>query len=338
MVKGDTMEINATKLGASAATCSSNEASVAQLTGSAAREAGCSDEAIAQTDEKLRQILVAQGRLEDGTSLEDAVTSADYTFASNVASQVGGAELSDERRKPESDQDDVMAKAARARDWKARLAGMSHDDRVADTVECFSRRRQYAAVTKDLLVYCREERALADVEAHIRKHANYEKNHQSEHQYILFMQRTGALEEREYDSDGLLITDSMRRELFDLGATEEELEDLTVEWRYLTTDVGEEALCQDDPMRKFKKLFAAKATRKATYKRVIDFCETPRSMDEIFQFLKGDPGLEVNAQGIMGRQPSAYVSSLEDAGVLVWREGGWRLTKAGAAIMRMLAT
>lgn len=324
-------------VGGSYAFAQRNEASVAQLTADAAREAGMSEAGVAQSDERLRQILVAQGRLDECTPLEDALMPADYTFAGNVADQVGGADLSDERADRDSEQADAMAAAAQVRDWKARLAGMGFEERVDDTLECFSRRRQVTAILKDLLEYCREERTLEDAEAHIRVHANFEANRQSEHQYILFMLRTGALAENEYDSDGLLITADMRQELIDLGATDEELEDLTVEWRYLTTDVGAEALQRDDPLRKVKELFAAKATRQATYKRVIDFCETPRSMDEIFQFLKGDPGLEVNAQGIMGCQPSVYVSKLEDAGVLVWKQGGWQLSLAGKAILSAFA-
>ncbi|MBE6466489.1 hypothetical protein [Denitrobacterium detoxificans] len=311
--------------------------SVAEITATAARNAGCSEEVIAKTDARLREILVTQKRLDADTPLEDAMTTESFTFAGNVAEQVGGADLSDEHRKAQADADEAMARAARVQDWKAKLSGMSHNERVEATLECFSRRRQFTAVLKDLLEYCREERTLENAEEHIQQHEYYEKNGQSAHRYLFFMQRTGAIEEREYDCDGLPITTAMRQELLDTGATEEELEDLTAEWRYLTTDVGKEALQRDCPSLKFEKLIASKAARRATYNRVIEFCESPRSMDEIFQFLQGDPGLEVNAQGIMGCQPSAYVSHLEDAGVLVWRNGGWNLTRAGVEILKTLA-
>lgn len=229
-----------------------------------------------------------------------------------------------------------MEAAAHARDWKGHLAGMSFEQRVEATIECFGRRRSTAAIERDLLEFCRQERSVEEAEAHVSAHERFAANGMSAHQYLFFMQRTGALEEREYDSEGVLITDEMRQELRDLDCPEEEIEDLAVEWNVVTTDVGEEALKRDDPLKKAERLFAQKASRRATYNRVIRYLKEPHSMDEIFQLLQGDPGLEVNAQGVMGCQPSAYVSHLEDAGILTWN-GKWKLTKAGEVLLGTLS-
>lgn len=293
--------------------------------------------ALTPMQEKLRDILIAQGRADENADFTAIDAHLDEsTFGGRIAEQVGGADLSAEREENQSEKDKAMAEGAKVKDWKTALSEMSFNQRVEATLESMSRRPAVREIMTDLLKYCRTQRQVDEAEAWISQHRNFEKLRQSPHQYIFFMQRTGALAQTEYDSDGVLITDDMRDELRELGVPEEEIEDMEVEWRVQTTDVGEEALRQSDPKDKIRKLLGEKLSRRATYDKVISFCEQPRSMEEIFQYLQGDPGLEVNAQGIMQCQPSAYVSHLEEAGALVWDKGGWRLTKEGAQLLKTI--
>lgn len=275
--------------------------------------------------------------LNEGMDLNDP---AAMEFGGRVASQVG-ADLSgdrDEEAKEQLDEhEQAMREAARPQDWKAKLAEMDHAARVEATLECLGRKNNQKEILYDLLVFCETEREESEAEAFLEAHKRFADGYHSAHKYLFFMQRTGAIEEREYDSDGVLITDEMRDELREAGAPEEEIEDLAVEWRFITTEAGREAVAHFDPADRTREMLAGqKDSRHPTFARLLTFCETPRSLDEITTFLAGDPGLEKDPRtGVMHMQPSAYIGKLDQAGALTW-EGGWKTTPGGMEVLKGL--
>lgn len=261
-----------------------------------------------------------------------------YEFGGKVADMVG-ADLSgdrnEEKRSPEEiEREEAMKQAARKQDWKAKLADMDYDARVTATLECLGRKNTQKEILYDLLVYCRQERTEQEATDFLTNHKQFADGYHSPSRYLFFMQRTGAIEELEYDIDGVLITEDMRQELRDLGAPEDEIEDLGASWSYVTTDVGREAIEQFDPAKRTREMLATQATsRLATYRRVLEFCEQPRSLDEIVEFLKDDAGLEIDPKtGIVHMQPSAYIGKLDAAGALTW-DGGWKTTDGGMEVL-----
>lgn len=278
----------------------------------------------------------------DPSQLEglDPASLENYEFGGKVANMVG-ADLSgdrnEEKRSPEEkEREEAMKQAARKQDWKAKLADMDYDARVTATLECLGRKNSQKEILYDLLVYCQQERTEQEATDFLTNHKQFADGYHSPNKYLFFMQRTGAIEELEFDIDGVLITEDMRQELRDLGAPEEEIEDLGASWSYVTTDVGREAIEQFDPAKRTREMLTTQATsRLATYRRVLEFCEQPRSLDEITMFLKDDAGLEIDPKtGIAHMQPSAYIGKLDAAGALTW-DGGWKTTRGG---MEVLAT
>lgn len=297
--------------------------------------------AVASPDDvraKLAEQFPAIAQMTEGMDLDNP---AELEFGGKVAQQIG-ADMSgdhDEEAKTKSDgHEEAMRAAARPMDWRAKLAEMSHEERVEATLECLGRKNNQKEIIYDLLVFCTTERGEAETEAFLEAHKQFADGYHSAQKYLYFMERTGAIEEREYDSDGVLITDEMRDELREMGAPEEEIEDLAVEWRFLTTDAGREAIEQFNPADRTREMLASqKETRHPTFKRLLEFCEErPRSLDEITTFLANDPGLEKDPRtGVMHMQPSAYIGKLDQAGALTW-EGGWKTTPGGMEVLKTL--
>lgn len=268
----------------------------------------------------------------------EEIDPAQFEFGGMLASQIG-ADMSDERdgkkKDPEElEREEAMRAAARPQDWKAKLAEMDFEARVDATVECLGRKNNQKEILGDLLEFCREERTEEETEAFLQGHKQFADGYHSASKYLLFMQRTGAIEELEYDCEGVLITDEMRDELRELGAPEEEITELAVEWHYRLTDAGEEALNRFNPVDRTRAMLETQAvSRHASYARLLEFCETPRSLQEITTFMANDPGLERDPRtGVMHMQPSAYIGKLDQAGALTW-ENGWKTTAGGMEVL-----
>ena len=131
---------------------------------------------------------------------------------------------------------------------------------------------------------------------------------------------------------------SRRDELRELGATEDEVAAVAASWHLVTTEVGEVALQSFDPAQRTREmLLTQKESRLSTYHRLLEFCEQPRSLTEISEFLKDDPGLEIDPKtGVIGMQPNAYIGKLDQAGALTW-EGGWKTTAGGMEVLESIA-
>lgn len=295
--------------------------------------------AVATLDEvraRLAEEFPAIASMNGAMDLDDP---AELEFGARVANQVG-ADMSgdhDEESREPDEHELAMREAARPQDWQSRLAAMDHDARVEATLECLRRKNNQKEILADLLVFCQIEREEQETEAFLEAHKQFADGYHSAHKYLFFMQRTGAIEEREYDSDGVLITEEMREELRSMGAPEEEVEDMAVEWRFITTDAGNEALERFNPTDRTRAMLSAqKESRHPTFARLLEFCETPRSLADITTFLADDPGLEKDPRtGVMHMQPSAYIGKLDEAGALTW-EGGWKTTPGGMEVLETL--
>lgn len=266
-----------------------------------------------------------------------------YEFGGKLARRLG-AELSGDhdeegRAKSEVDErDQVRMAAARPSDWKARLADMDFEARVQATLDCLGRKNNQKEILADLLNFCEQERTEQETEDFLTAHKQFADGYHSASKYLLFMQRTGAIQELEYDCDGALITDTMRDELRELGAPEDEILDLAVEWHYLTTEAGHEAARRFNPADRTRQMLAGQAaSRLGSYRRLLNYCEQPRSLSEINRFMADDPGLEFDPRtGLAHMQPSAYISKLDEAGALTW-ENGWKTTPGGMEVLESLA-
>lgn len=341
---------------------------------------------------------------------------ADYAFGRKIVEGVEGTSASgdaDERERSalEIERDQRIEQAARVDDWQARLDTMSHDERVAATLECLGRRPAFARVLRAVLEHCREERNSDEVEAYIEMLPDFAANRQSSRRYVFFLMRTGALSEVGYDAEGNPVDErsvgavqaaldpSTTAEAVDSdadvaedpqavendpsepqlaekpredsapedpqgaeAATEpaddaalegtpaqsegfsDEAEpvatdpaDAIVEWRVVTTAVGLEALEATDARGQLRTLLRDQAEhRYAAYLDVLTFCEEPRTLAEISEFLIGNPGLEIDDRGVVNMQPNAYIGKLDKAGALVWTGDGWQTTREALEVLDTL--
>ncbi len=265
----------------------------------------------------------------------------DYEFGGRLARQIGadlsGDHTQEEKKEEKRKDDEAMQEAARPQDWKSKLAEMSHEERVAATLECLERKNNQKEILYDLLVFCRTERTEEETEEFLTNHKQFADGYHTASKYLFFMQRTGAIEELEYDSEGALITEERREQLREAEFSEEEIADIAEEWHYKTTAAGEEAIEGFDPVDRTKEMLATqKESRIASYRRLLEFCEQPRSLEEITTFMDGDPGLEVDPRtGVMQMQPSAYIGKLDSSGALTW-ENGWQTTPGGMEVLETL--
>lgn len=130
-----------------------------------------------------------------------------YTFGGRAAQNIEGASLSGskeerERSQAERTRDERMEQAARAQVWQAKLAGMSYQERLDATMECLGRRASFSRILHATLEFCRTERDSDEVEAFIERQGDFAANRQSARRYVLFLLRTGAIEETGYDAAG----------------------------------------------------------------------------------------------------------------------------------------
>lgn len=269
-----------------------------------------------------------------------------YEFGGKLAAQIGADMSMDDKERSRSaeeiERDAKREAAARPQDWRAKVAGMSHEERVQATLECLERKNNQKEIKYDLLEFCKQERTEDEVEEFLTNHKQFADGYHTASKYLLFFTRTGGIDELEYTEDGELITDEMRQALAEQAAAEgdepaEQPEDPAAEWHYLTTAAGIEAMERFDPVARTQAMLSSqKTSRHASFKRLLEFCATPRSLKEITDFMAGDPGLEINAQtGVMGMQPSAYIGKLDEAGALTWN-GGWQTTQGGLGVLKTL--
>lgn len=124
-------------------------------------------------------------------------------------------------------------------------------------------------------------------------------------------------------------------------AEPEDPQDRIVEWRLIVTDVGLAALEATDHRTLLRDLLSSQARHRfEAYTDLITFCEEPHSLDDIIKFLNENhlPGLEIDSRGIMGIQPNAYISKLENAGALTW-DGAlkcWKTTREALEVLETL--
>lgn len=288
--------------------------------------------------EKLAASCARFSHLNEGIDFD---TLENYEFGGKLARQIG-AGLSGDREEDSSkakihESEEAMQAAARPQDWKAKLAEMDHEERVAATLACLERKNNQKEILYDLLAFCGTERTEEECEAFLTAHKQFADGYHSASKYLLFMQRTGALEEKEFDSEGVLITEAMRDELREMEVPEEEIDQIAIEWHFITTDAGQEAMRRFDPADRTREMLSTQAaTRLPSYARLLTFCEEPRSLDEITRFMEDDPGLERDEQtGVMHMQPSAYIGKLDQAGALTWEEG-WKTTPGGMEVLKAL--
>jgi hypothetical protein len=175
--------------------------------------------------------------------------------------------------------------------------------------------------------FCREQRALTDVENEIATYPEFRCATQDQYHLISFLVDAGGLDRLELDVDGEVVCEERKADL-----TEDEIDDLVVSYAFVTTAAGlvvfEEQLRPDTRVRD---ALAGTPEHADTYLAIMAFCRESRTYQEIEDLLT-DSGLSLLGAEEDAVHPSCFVNALETAGALVWN-GEWLLSDDGRALL-----
>jgi len=176
------------------------------------------------------------------------------------------------------------------------------------------------------LGFCRQRRALTDVEAEIAAYPEFDYAAQDQYHLISFLAEAGGLSRLELDADGKVVGEERKA-----GLTEDEIDDVVVSYAFVTTEAGrcvfEE---QFRPGTRVREMLDAAPEYADTYVAIMSFCRESRTYQEIEDFLDGSGAGSSGEEDVV--HPSYFVNALERAGALVWN-GGWLLSDDGRALL-----
>ena len=194
------------------------------------------------------------------------------------------------------------------------------------------RRGSFTEIMRKALEFCAEQRAFSEVEDEIATYPEFKYIDYSQAALLDILVQAGALTKYSLDASGAIVPPDRLR-----GLSEDAADELVCSFALKTTDAGAEAIADMAPATRLRALFSEVPERNETYLRVMEFCRSPRSFEEVAALLADDaPAKSRNPYTDLPLYPSAYLGHLESAGGLVWDES-WNLTEAGDAFMQTLA-
>ena len=203
---------------------------------------------------------------------------------------------------------------------------LTFDEKVDACMEVIMRTPRFREILYKTLVFCKDEKPLPEVEDEIQTYPEYEAAAQNPYRLIRFLVDNYGLDLLEIDEEGLQVTPERK-----VGLTEDEIDDLVVEFHLKTTDVGEEVARRLKPEGRIGDLLRAFPVRFSSYRDVLSFCREPRTIQEINKLFEN---VDLKALGTLHSddtiaiQPSVFVDKLEKAGAMYW-DGKWKLTLEG---------
>lgn len=228
----------------------------------------------------------------------------------------------------------LMAKDARILEQgaRARSVEMTFDEKVEALRKMMSAPR-FREIYFAMLDFCGQARRLGELEQMVGALPEFEYCGQNRYRLIINLEDAFALERAELDEEGRVVTEDMKE-----GLTDDEIDDLVIDYAFTTTEVGRVVCDEMQPSTRMEDLMSKFPKRVKTYCELLEFCKTPRSFKEIDTLLKGSEVLRsVSANTITNipLQPSVFVEQLELSGGLVWK-GSWNITEGGKKYLELI--
>jgi hypothetical protein len=182
-----------------------------------------------------------------------------------------------------------------------------------------------------ILKYCREPRALNDLEERVGEYPEYKSARQSQYFLITWLAQHEGLTELEIDENDNIVQPEQKE-----GLTEDEVDDLVADYAYETTDVGLALVDEMNPEHRLMELLEIVPEHYDTYIEVLEFLEEPRGFANVDSLLRGRDVLMVGRDSLdQPMQPSVFVDRLERAGGIFWDEG-WMITPEGKELLETI--
>lgn len=212
-------------------------------------------------------------------------------------------------------------------------APQDFESRVAQVLDIVYRHPRHRELYYKTLAFAREERDLDAAEQFIEAQPEYASALQTSSVLVDVLIKEGGLAYYEYDAQGERLTDERIRDLEACGASEDDLFDLVARRTVVTTPAGSAAADLVDPVKRVRAYATNVPARTHVYRTLLDFCTTPRSLEEINALLADDPALKPSARTAHQRLHASYfIDRMNEAGGLVWRNG-WVMTEAGRTLL-----
>lgn len=204
---------------------------------------------------------------------------------------------------------------------------------VAHLLETVYRHPRHRELYYKTLAFCQEERTVDEAEDFLEEQPEFTSALQMSTVLVNVLIEEGGLAYSEYDAQGVLITEDRLEELRTQGADEDSLYDLV--WRrcVTATPAARAVIALLDPAQRVRSYATSVPERMRIYRTLLDFCLTPRALDDIRELLDGDPALAPSERTSWQKlHASFFIDRMDEAGGLVW-QGGWVTTAAGRAFL-----
>jgi hypothetical protein len=213
-------------------------------------------------------------------------------------------------------------------DGKGQDPALSFDERYQRLRRYVYSNPRHREINYKILKYCREPRLLGDLEGHISSCPEFKAAAQSQYFLFKWIEEHGGLTEYELDGTGEVI-ELQRKQ----GLTEDEVDDLVVDFSYQSTDVGLRVATEMDPKHRLIELLSIVPEHYDTYIEVLEFLKERQGFAKVDSMLRGRDVLFAGRKpGDQPMQPSLFVDRLERAGGICWDEG-WMITTEGKELL-----
>lgn len=204
---------------------------------------------------------------------------------------------------------------------------------VAHLLEIVYRHPRHRELYYKTLAFCEGGRTVDEAEDFIEAQPECKSALQTSTVLVNVLIEEGGLAYAEYDAEGALLTDEHMASFKEAGATDDELFDLVARRTVATTPVGRAVVTLLNPRRRVASYATSVPERTPVYKKLLAFCETPRTLDEIKSLLDGESALEPSERTAWQKLHASYfIDRMDEAGGLAW-QNGWVTTEAGKALL-----
>lgn len=209
----------------------------------------------------------------------------------------------------------------------------ANEELVAGVLDIIYRHPRHRELYYKALAFCAQERTVDEAEDYLEAQPEFASALQASTTLINVLIEEGGLAYREYDAQGTAITEESLAAAREAGVTKDELYEQVARRTVRTTSAGNAAVALLDPAKRVSSYVLSVPERTHVYRKLLQFCTTPRALDEIKALIDGDPALEPTARTSWQKLHAVhFIDRMDEAGGLVWNNG-WVTTEAGRAFL-----
>ena len=203
------------------------------------------------------------------------------------------------------------------------------EESLSELVDVVCRHPLHRELYLKLLGFCTEERTVDEAEIFLEAQPEYADALQTSTVLVNVLIDHGGLEYEEYDETGEKLTEARIEGFREQGLSEGEIYDAIERRCVRATEEGRAVTNLLDPVKRVRSYLASDPSRTEALLKLLAFCSTPRTLEEINELFDGDPALAPRERTSWQRVHASYlIDRMKEAGGLCW-DGGWRTTPAG---------